>query len=403
MSIDKRDRRNIVNNNSRISSSPYYIRDVWDKRIFVYITLSLIIVFPLQAQIHAELEGDALYEAVLASYKPNFVEMYSEARILMYSEIYNVNDSVEAIYSGHKKYLPPDETAIIQFMAMNAQPNGINTEHIYPRSKGAKQEYGNAFSDLHNLAPARWEVNSARSNFPFDDILDTKTERWYSRDRSMSNTNGLSPEMIDLYAEVYGLNDYQGLFEPREKVKGDVARSVMYFYTMYRAEALREDPLYFDDMRETLCQWHVLDPVDTIELERSVMKGLVQDGKANPFVLDCTLANRMYCPDNTDASCSNLTTAIDESIYGGEEIDPKIKIYPNPNNGIFTLDISNVAPADYKVDIYLITGKLLYSLRERLDYFNTINMWNAQPGTYVLHLTNMSTGRKYSGIFNIVK
>ncbi|MFT6807729.1 MAG: endonuclease I [Saprospiraceae bacterium] len=381
-----------------------YIRCV---RRFRQIVICLIVAYAslTQAQIHADLGGEALYKAVVESYKPQFVEIYSNARLLMYKEIYNVRDSVETLYSGHKLYLPPNEEFPIQFLAMNAQADGINAEHIYPRSKGAKEEYGNAFSDLHNLAPARWEVNSARSNFPFEDINDTQTEMWYKCDKSMIASSDFSNEAIDHYSEVEGLGDFNGAFEPREEVKGDVARSIMYFYTMYREEALLEDANFFADMQSTMVRWHNEDPVDSVEMERTLLKALVQDGKANPFILDCTLGNRLYGMGENSSSntCSNLTTAIDNSIFGGDAIDPSIKIYPNPNNGIFTLDISDINPGKYQVDIYMMSGLLLYSLNEYLDYFNSINMWNARPGLHIIHLRNLDTGRKYSGLFKVVK
>ncbi|MFT4567013.1 MAG: endonuclease I [Saprospiraceae bacterium] len=381
-----------------------YIRCV---RRFRQIVICLIVAYAslTQAQIHADLGGEALSKAVVESYKPQFVEIYSNARLLMYKEIYNVRDSVETLYSGHKLYLPPNEEFPIQFLAMNAQSDGINAEHIYPRSKGAKEEYGNAFSDLHNLAPARWEVNSARSNFPFEDINDTQTEMWYKCDKSMIASSDFSNEAIDHYSEVEGLGDFNGAFEPREEVKGDVARSIMYFYTMYREEALLEDANFFADMQSTMVRWHNEDPVDSVEMERTLLKALVQDGKANPFILDCTLGNRLYGMGENSSSntCSNLTTAIDNSIFGGDAIDPSIKIYPNPNNGIFTLDISDINPGKYQVDIYMMSGLLLYSLNEYLDYFNSINMWNARPGLHIIHLRNLDTGRKYSGLFKVVK
>lgn len=356
-----------------------------------------------QSQIHANLEGEDLYQAVLESYKPQFVEIFSNARLLMYKEIYNVNDSVETLYTGHKLYLPPDEELPIQYLAQDAMADGINTEHIYPRSKGAKEEYGNAYSDLHNLAPARWEVNNARSNFAFAEIDNHHTDKWYKNNIALSDANELVHDEIEQYAKVKGLGGYHGYFEPREQVKGDVARSLMYFYTMYRDEALREDPEFFGNMQSTLCKWHNNDPVDSTELERSLLKGVVQDGKANPFVLDCSLANRMYCPERINTTCPNLMASMEDSLLGGEEIEPSVKIFPNPNNGIFTLDISNISPGRYRVDIYLLSGVLLYSINEKLDYFNTINMWNARPGLHILHLRNLDTGRKYSGLFKVVK
>lgn len=356
-----------------------------------------------EAQIFADLEGEELYKATVEEYKPNFVETYSVARNLMYTQIYNVDDTVHTIYSGHKLYLPPDNNLPIQFLAMDATSDGINTEHIYPRSKGAKEEYGNAFSDLHNLAPARWAVNQARSNYSFGDVDDEKTDCWFFQNDKIRNIEDLPSNMIDAYSEVDNFSNFGGLFEPRESVKGDIARSVFYFYTMYREEALREDDDFFSDMREDLCSWHNADVVDELEMDRNLMKAMVQDGKANPFVMDCSLVNRMYCPEFTESSCDNLTTAIDETLIQGDELNPSIKIYPNPNNGIFTLDISSISPGNYQVDIYFLSGTLIYSLQEKLDYFNSINMWNAKAGTHIIHLTNRDTGRKYSGLFTVVK
>jgi len=313
-----------------------YIRIVLFRLLFLLILLNA---SRVTAQIHAELEGEELYNAVIESYKPNFVEVYSAAREIMFREIYNVGDSVEGIYSGHKLYLPQGTEYPIQYLATNGTANGINTEHIYPRSKGAKEENGNAFSDMHNLAPSRWAVNEARSNFPFGEINDTETDRWYKCDQTLNSPNSLSSETIRAYAEVDGFEDFSGTFEPRENAKGDIARSVFYFYTMYRQEALDADADFFSGMQSTLCAWHNQDSSDTLETQRTVMKGIV----------------------------------------------------------------SSIQPGNYRLNIYLLSGQLLYSLSEKLDYFNTINMWNAQNGMHIIQLINIDTGRKYSGTFTVVK
>ncbi|MEL6390314.1 MAG: endonuclease [Bacteroidota bacterium] len=355
------------------------------------------------AQIHEELTGDELYSEVVATYKPNFVEVYTQARVLMYTEIYNVDNYVQTLYSGHELFLPPDEPLPIQFLAQDGRANGINAEHIYPRSKGARPEYGNAFSDLHNLAPTRWAVNEARSNFPFAEVEDRNATGWFLDNVQMLSDRDIPSEDKDLYSEVFDRGGPDGLFEPRETVKGDVARSAFYFFTMYREEAEREDPDYFEQMRAQLCDWHNADPVDTIEMQRNLMKAMVQDGKPNPFVMDCSLANRMYCPDASAFACQDITTSIGDELIEGKEIEPLIQIYPNPNNGIFTLDITEISPGGYIVDIYQASGKLLYSLREDLDYYNSINLWNVKSGMHIIHITDRDTGRKYSGTFQVIK
>jgi endonuclease I len=96
-------------------------------------------------------------------------------------------------------------------------------------------------------------------------------------------------QQIDHYSESTGEQ-----FEPRENRKGDIARAVFYFYTIYRQEALEADPLFFQIQRETLLLWHQLDPADEQEIARTQTIARHQDGKPNPFVIDPTLAERLY-------------------------------------------------------------------------------------------------------------
>lgn len=356
-----------------------------------------------QNMIFPNLSGPQLESAVVEEYKPKFVELYADAREILYTKVYNINDTVHTIYTDHRLYLPPNEQYPISYLAQNANANGINAEHIYPRSKGAKEEFGNAFSDMHNIAPCRWEVNEARSNFAFAEIPDVNTDRWFYKDQKLNSTESLSNQEIQNYSEVDEYEENFGYFEPRESVKGDIARSVFYFYTMYRAEALQSDPNFFENMKEDLCSWHLADPADEVEIERNQMKAVYQDGKANPFILDCSLANRLYCVNNP-VNCQDMSTAVNDVPFELEEpFEPLVKVMPNPNNGIFKLDISNIRPKNYKLEVFDVNGRLMYSIAERLDYFNTINMWNVKTGLYFLHLTDLENGKKYSDVFNIVK
>lgn len=354
-----------------------------------------------QISILPHLDGEMLKRALVEDYKPGFVELYTEARVLMYKEIYNDQDYVECIYSGHKVYLPPFVSSPIQFLFDNENPDGISAEHIYPRSKGAREENGNAFSDLHNLAPARVAVNSARSNFPFKEIPDVDTDLWFYKDQTLTSTSSLSNENIDLYAEADVVETYfAGHFEPRESVKGDIARSVFYFYTMYEEEALAADPDYFDAMLGDLCEWHIQDPADSLEYSRNLMKASHQQGKSNPFILDCTIAQRLYCPD-ISAACNDLITATAEPFRLNQPFRPKVKIIPNPNKGIFVMDITDTPPGPYELKVFNTEGRLIYSMREDLDFYNTINIWNKTPGIYFIHLVNERNGKKYSASFQI--
>lgn len=231
------------------------------------------------------LTDEALIEALADAYKPSAVLTLSQAKDTLYAVIDNEMDSVSGIYSDFTLHLPSG-TDPSQWVFMNG--DGINLEHSWPRSKGAG-EGTQGHSDMHHLFPTRVAVNSARASNPFDEIPDNETTTWFFRDQAQSSVPASN---IDAYSEAT-----KTAFEPRESVKGDIARAAFYFYTMYKAEADAADPIYFEAQRSTFLGWHHADPVDTREMERSALIAGYQDGKENPFVLDPTLADRAYCDD----------------------------------------------------------------------------------------------------------
>lgn len=263
----------------------------------VFSTICILLFSNLSGQfaheaVHEGQEGEVLKSLVIESYRPNVVLSYGEARDTMYGIIDNVQDTVSGIYSDHKVYLKPGEDPSI-YIFKDGTPNGINAEHSYPQSKGAGN--GNPRSDMHHLFPSRVGTNSARGSLPFAEINDNITNIWFYKTQENSNKPNVS--QIDRYSEKGNER-----WEPRETVKGDIARAIMYFFTMYEAQAMNADPTFFEGMRETLCMWHELDPVDEKEWNRTKMIAKWQEGKANPFVLDCTLASRIYC-DGPSLAC----------------------------------------------------------------------------------------------------
>ncbi len=291
-----------------------------------------------------ELEDQALIDQLVVNYKPTTVLDYGAARDVLYSEIYNVNDTVAGIYTNHKLYLDPSEEPR-PFLFMDGAANGINCEHSYPRSKGA--ENGNARSDMHHLFPSRVFVNNARSSKPFGEIQDQLTEDWFFQQFQQSSIP--NPSQIDLYSENNATH-----FEPRESIKGNIARAIMYFYTMYRNEANAADPTFFELQRETLCQWHILDPVDSLEYFRSFAIGEYQNGNPNPFVLDCSVATRTFCQSFMDEQCAQTVST--------KEIKNNFDfiLYPNPNQERLNLKFEE-SVSNLSVEIYSSLGKILLS------------------------------------------
>lgn len=296
-------------------------------RILVPFLLFLLFAITLSAQLYQPvfpgLEGVALYDSVVAHYKPMVVLDYANARDTLYARVLSDDDSIHCIYSDHTLYLDRTQDPT-QYIYLNGISLGMNTEHAYPQSKGAAN--GNARSDMHHLYPARIPVNEARGESPYAEIPDAQTQEWFYKAQVLFS---IPAQNKDLYSEARAT-----AFEPREAVKGDLARAIFYFYTMYRAEANLADSNFFEQQRPTLCQWHQQDRADSTELIKTWRIAPYQEGKPNPFILDCTLARRLYCPELT-SDCA--TTSLRE--LNGIGLD--LRISPNPlgSQGIVALTL----------------------------------------------------------------
>jgi len=74
------------------------------------------------------------------------------------------------------------------------------------------------------------------------------------------------------------------VFEPRDAVKGDIARGLLYFYTRYaQSRPSRFDLVNFKHELPTLLKWHAADPVN--DLERASNDEIQRaQGNRNPYV-----------------------------------------------------------------------------------------------------------------------
>jgi endonuclease I len=245
----------------------------------------------------SETTFSGLLSCIQSSFTPAGTLGYSTARDILYSEI-----DVD-LTTNKLKGIYTDFTILMDY-STNPDPSihafnlGINAEHVYPQSMGAMNEPGK--SDLHNLFPAKANVNSSRSSCPFAEINNSDSETWYYLEQSMST---IPTSDIDKYSEKdndanYPLLNNQGSFEPRESKKGDIARAVFYFYTIYNSINTNAYTAYANDdffnyMKTDLLQWHIQDPVDQAEIERNNEIKTYQ-GNDNPFILDPTLALRLF-------------------------------------------------------------------------------------------------------------
>lgn len=247
-------------------------------RIFIIV---LILIFSsVLFAIGDGLVEDDLLQYVQQNYTPSSTLGYNPARDILYSEIDAKPDNqLSGIYSGFTITLDPELDP-----SSDAYTKGINCEHTFPQSMGATDEPQK--SDMHHLFPCKSNVNSSRGNDPFGDIPDEDTDNWYY---SNIVAHTIPTSNLDLYAEKE--NDGIDRFEPRESVKGDIARAMFYFYCIYNDAA---DDAFFEGQKDVLLQWHNQDPADEEETARTWRIAEYQHDLPNPFIIDQTLAERIW-------------------------------------------------------------------------------------------------------------
>ena len=162
---------------------------------------------------------------------------------------------------------------------------GWNREHVWPRSLGNFGTSQGVGTDVHNLKPADGGLNSLRSNHEYDDLGSTGSGVNYNGTATGNRINGSA-----------------GLFEPRDKVKGDLARIILYMDLRYEGAGSEPDLVVREALNSggtthavlsTLLDWHFADPVDSFELNRNDVIHNMQ-GNRNPFIDHPELVHYIY-------------------------------------------------------------------------------------------------------------
>lgn len=136
-----------------------------------------------------------------------------------------------------------------------AHDRNYNVEHVYPMAwvtralrcgdrqacRRSSERFNRIESDMHNMYPARRDLNKARGSYPFREI---RGERTVERGCDLE------------------IDHRSRAVEPRPAVRGDIARAMLYIADAY-------DLKLYERQRRLLLQWHRDDPADDFERERN--------------------------------------------------------------------------------------------------------------------------------------
>ena len=184
-----------------------------------------------------------------------------------YSNVWNIlqeadeidSDNIVCLYTGQK----------LKKSNYGGNNGQWNREHVWAKSHGFGNLSDNyAYYDCHHIHATEVSINNNRGNLPFDNVSGGKSDNFGNKWNSVA-------------------------FEPRDEVKGDVARSMFYMVVRYNDDELDlelEDELTKDSSKlplhgklSTLIKWAYEDPVSEFEKNRNDKVYKWQNNR-NPFI-----------------------------------------------------------------------------------------------------------------------
>ena len=195
------------------------------------------------------------------------------------ADLSNIIDSGTNMYSYGSSMEPVLEESdpvlgqggkITCFYTGVAYSSGWNKEHVWAKSHGFPTKSAYPYRDLHHLRPTEKSINSSRGNSDFGEV---------------SNPTG---------QDEYGNKWTSSVFEPRDEVKGDVARIIFYMATRYsyapfNLTVVNSTVTSSSDGNgrighlNTLLKWHYQDPVSGAEIHRNEVIYKYQKNR-NPYI-----------------------------------------------------------------------------------------------------------------------
>ena len=180
----------------------------------------------------------------------------------------------------------------------NGNDRKWNREHTWAKAHGFNNKKYDAYSDLQHLRATEMTINNSRGNLDFDEVL---------------NHGGKTG------SDTYGNKWNKECFEPRDEVKGDVARIMFYMTVKYSSGDLKLKLVdsvptststgtgSFGSLK-TLLKWHKEDPVDDSEKARHERIYNIQKNR-NPFIDHPEFVSNVFGVKNDDNGNENVNQA----------------------------------------------------------------------------------------------
>jgi endonuclease I len=214
-----------------------------------------------------------------AGLKESLHKIISDQTVLTYKETENALRDTDEDPNN-----PNNVLLLYAGRSVSKNPNSghWNREHVWAQSHGDFGRSTGIGSDLHNLRTEDIDVNNDRGRLDFD-ITET-----------VNPDNPTKPDP-NKYPEEEAPDTYWDTdsWEPRDEVKGDVARIILYMDTRYEAG----DRMDLKAVNRTvqnhspehgklsaLLKWHEDDPVDEFEKRRNQIIYEKYQHNRNPFI-----------------------------------------------------------------------------------------------------------------------
>lgn len=223
---------------------------------------------------------------------------------------------------GYKYY---DEKGEVKEGTFGSKGGQFDREHVFPKSFGFNYQNDSdgykkltAGCDAHNLNIGEHAGNSSgHSNLPYGNVV--------IKDKTTEIRSTLNDEIVG-----YRGNNKDGLevFEPLDKDKGNIARTIFYMAARYHEyeelsstdktpalalgdniesdpkktispEETKENPGIYGQLSDLL-EWNILDPVDKYEIHRNNLIYNAVQFNRNPFVDYPSWAEACFNPNNSE-------------------------------------------------------------------------------------------------------